>query len=142
MPTTPFLLTTGQMRRLSPHFALVHGIGRVDGRRVLSGIMDVIRNGLRSSVARRVRGLRSSQDDRQPLRALEQYGRVRPHVNRRQRRPRRIRNTVIITYRIAAQGWRLNRRRLRSHPIVCFGNTISELRALSVGADSVLIHIV
>ena len=46
MPTQPFLLTTAQMRRLSPHFPLSHGIARVDDRRVLSGIIYVIRNGL------------------------------------------------------------------------------------------------
>ena len=47
MPTPPFLLSTAQMRRLSPHFPLSHGIARVDDRRVLSGIIHVIRNGLR-----------------------------------------------------------------------------------------------
>jgi transposase len=46
MPTPPFLLTTAQMRRLSPHFQLSHGIARVDDRRVLSGIIYVIRSGL------------------------------------------------------------------------------------------------
>ena len=46
MPTPPFLLTTAQMRRLSPHFPLSHGKPRVDDRRVLSGIIYVIRNGL------------------------------------------------------------------------------------------------
>ncbi len=46
MPTPSFLLTTAQMRRLSPHFPLSHGIARVDDRRVLSGIIYVIRNGL------------------------------------------------------------------------------------------------
>ena len=46
MPTPPFLLTPAQMRRLSPHFPLSHGIARVDDRRVLSGIIYVIRNGL------------------------------------------------------------------------------------------------
>jgi len=46
MPTPLFLLTTAQMRRLSPHFPLSHGIARVDDRRVLSGIIYVIRNGL------------------------------------------------------------------------------------------------
>ncbi len=46
MSTLPFLLTTAQMRRLSPHFPLPHGIARVDDRRVLSGIIYVIRNGL------------------------------------------------------------------------------------------------
>lgn len=47
MPTPPFLLSPAQMRRLSPHFPLSHGIPRVDDRRVLSGIVYVIRNGLR-----------------------------------------------------------------------------------------------
>lgn len=39
MPTAPFPLSTAQMRRLSPHFPLSHGIARVDDRRVLSGII-------------------------------------------------------------------------------------------------------
>ncbi len=46
MPKPPFLLTTAQMQRLSPHFPLSHGIPRVDDRRVLSGIIYVIRHGL------------------------------------------------------------------------------------------------
>jgi len=46
MPTPPFLLTTAQMGRLSPHFPLSHGIAHVEDRRVLSGIIYVIRNGL------------------------------------------------------------------------------------------------
>jgi putative transposase len=46
MPTPPFLLSVTQMRRLSPHFPLSHGIPRVDDRRVLSGIIYVIRHGL------------------------------------------------------------------------------------------------
>lgn len=46
MRTRPFLLSGAQMRRLSPHFRLSHGIPRVDDRRVLSGIIDVIRHGL------------------------------------------------------------------------------------------------
>ena len=46
MPTPPFLLTTAQMRRRSPHFSLSHGIAHVEDRRVLSGIIYVIRNGL------------------------------------------------------------------------------------------------
>ena len=47
MPEPPFLLTTAQMQRLSPHFPLWHGIPRVDDCRVLSGIIYVIRHGLR-----------------------------------------------------------------------------------------------
>jgi putative transposase len=46
MSVLPFLLTTAQMRRLSPHFPLSHGVPRVDDRRVLSGIIYVIRHGL------------------------------------------------------------------------------------------------
>ena len=46
MPKPPFLLSAAQMRRLSPHFPLSHGILRVDDRRVLSGIIYVIRHGL------------------------------------------------------------------------------------------------
>jgi transposase len=46
MPEPPFLLTSAQMQRLLPYFPLSHGIPRVDDRRVLSGIIYVIRHGL------------------------------------------------------------------------------------------------
>ena len=42
----PFLLSKSQMARISPQFPLSHGIPRVDDRRVVSGIIYVIRNGL------------------------------------------------------------------------------------------------
>ena len=42
-----FLLSERQMARISPHFPLSHGVARVDDRRVVSGIVYVIRNGLR-----------------------------------------------------------------------------------------------
>lgn len=42
-----FLLTEAQMRRIEPYFPLSHGVPRVDDRRVLSGIVYVIKNGLR-----------------------------------------------------------------------------------------------
>lgn len=42
-----FWLTDAQIRRIEPYFPLSHGIPRVDDRRVLSGIVFVIRNGLR-----------------------------------------------------------------------------------------------
>lgn len=35
------------MRRIEPYFPLSHGVPRVDDRRILSGIIFVIRNGLR-----------------------------------------------------------------------------------------------
>ncbi len=41
------MLSEEQMRRIEPYFPLSHGIPRVDDRRVLSGILFVIRNGLR-----------------------------------------------------------------------------------------------
>ena len=41
------LLSDAQMRRIEPYFPLSHGVPRVDDRRVLSGILFVIRNGLR-----------------------------------------------------------------------------------------------
>lgn len=40
-------LSEAQMRRIEPHFPLSHGIPRVDDRRIESGIIFVIRNGLR-----------------------------------------------------------------------------------------------
>ena len=42
-----FWLTPAQMRRIEPYFPLSHGVARVDDRRVISGIIFVIRNGLR-----------------------------------------------------------------------------------------------
>src|SRR3954467_12563032 len=42
-----FWLSQAQMRRIEPYFPLSHGVARVDDRRVISGIIFVIRNGLR-----------------------------------------------------------------------------------------------
>jgi len=41
------LLSAEQMERISKHFPLSHGVPRVDDQRVVSGIVYVIRNGLR-----------------------------------------------------------------------------------------------
>jgi transposase len=41
-----FLLSETQMSRISPFFPLAHGVPRVDDRRVISGIVYVIRYGL------------------------------------------------------------------------------------------------
>ncbi len=41
-----WLLSEAQMRRIEPYFPLSHGVPRVDDRRVVSGIIYVIRNGL------------------------------------------------------------------------------------------------
>jgi putative transposase len=42
----PFLLSKAQMRRIEPFFLLSHGILRVDDRRIVSGIVYVIKHGL------------------------------------------------------------------------------------------------
>jgi transposase len=41
-----FLLSERQMARISPHFPRSHGVAPVDDRRMISGIVYVIRNGL------------------------------------------------------------------------------------------------
>ena len=41
-----FLLSERQMARIEPHFPLAHSIPRVDDRRVISGIVYVIKHGL------------------------------------------------------------------------------------------------
>ncbi len=45
--TETILLSDAQMARISPFFPLSHGIVRADDRRVIRGIIFVIRNGLR-----------------------------------------------------------------------------------------------
>ena len=40
-------LSEAQMRRIAPHFPLSHRVARVDDRRIISGIIFVIRNGRR-----------------------------------------------------------------------------------------------
>ena len=42
-----FMLTDAHMRRIEAWFPLSHGVPRVDDRRVISGIVFVIKNGLR-----------------------------------------------------------------------------------------------
>ncbi|MBV9749571.1 MAG: transposase [Acetobacteraceae bacterium] len=42
-----FWLSDKQMRRIEAQFPLSHGVPRVDDRRVISGIIHVLRNGLR-----------------------------------------------------------------------------------------------
>jgi len=47
-----WLLNGAQMRRIAPDFPLSQGIPLVDDRRIVSGIIFVIRNGLRGRDAR------------------------------------------------------------------------------------------
>ncbi len=42
-----FWLSRAQIRRIEPYFPLSHGVPRVDDRKIVSGIIFVIRNGLR-----------------------------------------------------------------------------------------------
>jgi putative transposase len=42
-----WLLSEAQMGRIEPYFPLSHGIPRVDDRRIVGGIIFLIRNGLR-----------------------------------------------------------------------------------------------
>ena len=44
--STLFYLSTGQIARIKPYFPLSHGVPRVDDRRIVSGIVYVIKNGL------------------------------------------------------------------------------------------------
>jgi transposase len=54
-----FLLSARQMGRMPPHFPLSHGVPRIDDRRVVSGIVCVIRHGLQWKDRR---SLRAGQD--------------------------------------------------------------------------------
>jgi len=42
-----YWISEAQLERIKPHFPRSHGVPRVDDRRVISGIIHVIRNGLR-----------------------------------------------------------------------------------------------
>jgi len=42
-----FWLSEAQLKQIEPYFPLPHGVPRVDDRKVISGIIHVIRNGLR-----------------------------------------------------------------------------------------------
>mgnify|MGYP003640536930 CR=1 FL=1 len=72
-------LTDRQMKRIEPYFPLSHGIPRVDDRRVLSGIIFVIRNGLRWRDAPSDYG---QQDNLQPVHPMEQAWRVQQDTRR------------------------------------------------------------
>jgi len=51
-----FMLTRRQLNRIKPYFPFSHGVERVDDRRVISGIIYVIRNGLQWKDAPKVYG--------------------------------------------------------------------------------------
>lgn len=59
-----FLRTGSQMVRISPYCPSAHGVPRVDDRRVVSGIADVIRHGLPWKDAPKDYGLPKTLDNR------------------------------------------------------------------------------
>jgi transposase len=56
-----FWLSDEQVERLRPHFPKVRGKPRVDGRQALSGILHVLRNGLRWQDAPAIYGALSDE---------------------------------------------------------------------------------
>lgn len=58
-----------QRRQIEPYFPLSHGVPRVDNRRVISGIIFAIRNGMRGRDAPRIA---TGKDNLQPLHPLKQ----------------------------------------------------------------------
>jgi len=79
------LLSERQMAPISLHFPLSHGVPRVDDRRVVSGIVYVIKHGLQWKDAPRgygPQGLRPAQDALQPLHPLEPARGLRSHLRR------------------------------------------------------------
>lgn len=78
-----FLLSGRQIARISPFFPPAHGVPRVDDRRVVSGIVYVIRHG--PAMEGCAQGLRATQDTLQLFHALEPAWRPGPDF----RQPRR-----------------------------------------------------
>jgi transposase len=72
-----FWLSEAQVRRIEPFFPLSHGVPRVDDRRVISGIIFVIRNGLRWRDAPAAYGPSKTLYNRF---VLEPTGCIRPHL--------------------------------------------------------------
>ena len=75
-----FLLSQAQMRRIAPYFPLSHGIPRVDDRRVISGIIFVIKNGLRWRDAPKDYG--PHKTILQPLHPMERAWGLQPDIRR------------------------------------------------------------
>ena len=71
-------LTEAQMRRIEPYFPLSHGVPRVDDRRIISGIIFVIKNGLRWRDAPAEYG--PHKTIYKPLHPLEPDGRVQQNL--------------------------------------------------------------
>ena len=74
-----FWLTKAQLKRIEPFFPRTRGIPRVDDRRVVSGIVHVIRNGLRWRDAPAVYGPHKTLYNRF-VRSLVPHGYLRPNL--------------------------------------------------------------
>src|SRR5665213_540830 len=89
--TDMFLLSEAQMRRIEPFFPLSHGIPRVYDRRVISGIVFVIRNGLRWSDASRDFGTHNTTDERYVRWSrLGVFNKIFAELARKAGKPRRL----------------------------------------------------
>jgi hypothetical protein len=73
-----FLLSLAQMRPIERYFPQLHGIARVDDRRIVSAVVFVIKNWLRWRSARRS----PAQDDLQLVRSLEPPARIQQDLRR------------------------------------------------------------
>ena len=74
-----FLLSERQMARISPHFPLAHGVPRVDDRRVVSGIIYVIKHSLQWKDAPKGYGPYKTLYNR--FIRWSRMGGVRPHLH-------------------------------------------------------------
>jgi transposase len=66
-----FPLSEAQMVRIAPHVPLAHGVPRVDDRRVVSGIVYVIKHGLKWKDAPKQCGEPSSTENSDMISILE-----------------------------------------------------------------------
>lgn len=86
-----FLLPKAQMRRIEPYFPVSHGIARGDGRRAISGIILVVRNGLRWRDAPRDHGPRETIYNRFARRSrLGVFNKIFAELAREAGGPRRL----------------------------------------------------
>ena len=75
------LLSETRMAKISPYFPKPHGVQRVDDRKVISGIVYVLKTGWQWKHAPKTY-VWSSQNSLQPFPSLDRDGRIRPYVQR------------------------------------------------------------
>ena len=95
-------LSEVQMRRIEPHFPQSHGVPRVDDRRVISGIIFVIRNGLRWRDAPKDYGPHKTIYNRfVRWSRLGVFNKIFAELARKAGKPRRLMITPLISKPIA-----------------------------------------